>query len=39
MVLEFPTADLQARSKVCEPLDFYLREVRFAYAEELAAQT
>ena len=29
VVLKFPTLDQHARSAVCEPLEFYLREVRF----------
>lgn len=29
VVLKFPTLDQNARSKVCEPLDFYPHEVRF----------
>jgi len=29
VVLKFPTLDLRARAAVCEPLEFYLREVRF----------
>jgi hypothetical protein len=29
VVVKFPTLDQQARSALCEPLDFYLREARF----------
>jgi hypothetical protein len=29
VVLKFPTLDQHARTAVCEPLEFYLREVRF----------
>lgn len=29
VVLKFPTLDSHARNAVCEPLEFYLREVRF----------
>ncbi|WP_234817676.1 ecdysteroid 22-kinase family protein [Mycolicibacterium sphagni] len=32
VVLKFPTLDERARTMVCEPLEFYLREVRF-YSE------
>ena len=32
VVLKFPTLDVRARTSVCEPLEFYLREVRF-YSE------